>query len=292
MKGIILAGGTGSRLAPLTNVVCKQLLPIYDKPLIYYPLSVLMLAGIKEILIITTPRDEEAFKTLLGNGQHLGLEITYAKQDAPKGIPEAFIIGESFINNEPVCLILGDNIFYGEGFPAYLSQLTHMQSGACLLGYYVKDPQRYGVAEIDQHGNVLSIEEKPTHPKSHYAVTGLYLYDAQVCALAKTLKPSARGELEISDLNMLYLQKNQLKLEILGRGIAWLDTGTHESMQEASRFIEVIESRQGLKIACIEEIAYRMHYINKTQLINIIEAYPHSQYRVYLEDMIKRENWL
>lgn len=289
MKGIILAGGTGSRLSPLTKVICKQLLPIYDKPLVYYPLSVLMLAGIREILIITTSRDRDAFETLFKDGSHLGVKISYETQSTPKGIAEAFIIGEKFIHNEPVCLILGDNIFYGEGFPAYLKNISSLQSGACLFGYYVKDPERYGVAELDSHGNVVSIEEKPKKPKSSYAITGLYFYDNQVVELAKALKPSSRGELEISDLNALYLKQNQLRLEILGRGMAWLDTGTHESMQEASRFVEVIESRQGLKIACIEEIAYRMKYINQNDYVKLIEDYPQSQYRAYLETILQRE---
>ncbi|MBS0286842.1 MAG: glucose-1-phosphate thymidylyltransferase RfbA [Proteobacteria bacterium] len=289
MKGIILAGGSGSRLAPLTNVVCKQLLPIYDKPLVYYPLSVLMLAGIREILIITTPRDKCAFEALFKDGAHLGLKISYQVQDKPRGIPEAFILGESFIDNKPVCLILGDNIFYGEGLPAYLKNLTSLQTGACLFGYYVKDPERYGVAEINDEGKVLSIEEKPKNPKSNYAITGLYFYDNQVVTLAKQLKPSKRGELEISDLNNEYLKQNNLHLEIMGRGMAWLDTGTHESLHDASKFVEVIESRQGLKIACIEEIAYRLKYISKAQYLQLIEEYPQSQYRAYLESLLTRE---
>lgn len=289
MKGIILAGGTGSRLWPLTKTVCKQLLPIYDKPLVYYPLSVLMLAGIREILMVTTPRDLEPFRSLFKDGAHLGLNISYEVQAEPKGIPQAFIIGEKFINQQPVCLILGDNIFYGEGFPAYLKNITALETGACLFGYYVKDPERYGVAELDNQGKVISIEEKPKQPKSHYAITGLYFYDKQVVDIAKDLKPSKRGELEISDINTYYLNKNQLQLEILGRGLAWLDTGTHSSMQEASRFVEVIESRQGLKIACIEEIAYRMKYISLDQYIKLIEDYPQSEYRIYLEDILHRE---
>ena len=289
MKGIILAGGTGSRLAPLTNVICKQLLPIYDKPLIYYPLSVLMLSGIRDILIITTPRDIGAFESLFKDGSDLGLNIQYQVQDKPRGIPEAFIIGEKFIQNEPVCLILGDNIFYGEGIPAYLKGISQLKTGACLFGYYVKDPERYGVAELDKQGNVLSIEEKPKHPKSHYAITGLYYYDSQVVDLAKTLKHSKRGELEITDLNAIYLKNKQLRLEILGRGVAWLDTGTHESLHDASKFVEVIESRQGLKIACIEEIAYLLKYINRSQYEKLIEDYPQSQYRAYLESILTRE---
>ncbi len=289
MKGIILAGGTGSRLAPLTNVICKQLLPIYDKPLIYYPLSVLMLAGIKDILIITTERDVGAFETLFKDGTHLGLNISYKVQEKPRGIPEAFIIGEEFINQEAVCLILGDNIFYGEGLPAYLKNIANLKTGACLFGYYVKDPERYGVAQINEQGKVIHIEEKPQHPKSNYAITGLYFYDNQVVKLAKTLQPSKRGELEISDLNNLYLKQEQLHLEILGRGMAWLDTGTHESLHDASKFVEVIESRQGLKIACIEEIAYRLKYISKAQYLQLIEAYPQSHYRAYLEALLQRE---
>ncbi len=289
MKGIILAGGTGSRLAPLTNVICKQLLPIYDKPLVYYPLSVLMLAGIRDILIITTPKDKAAFEDLFKDGAHLGLKISYQVQEKPRGIPEAFIIAESFINQEPVCLILGDNIFYGEGLPAYLKNISALETGACLFGYYVKDPERYGVAQIDKTGKVLSIEEKPTKPKSNYAITGLYFYDKQVVDLAKTLKPSKRGELEISDLNSLYLAQDKLHLEIMGRGMAWLDTGTHESLHDASKFVEVIESRQGLKIACLEEIAYRLKYISQAQYVQLIENYPQSQYRQYLETILARE---
>ncbi|MBI2791872.1 MAG: glucose-1-phosphate thymidylyltransferase RfbA [Gammaproteobacteria bacterium] len=289
MKGIILAGGSGSRLSPLTKVICKQLLPIYDKPLIYYPLSVLMLSGIRDILMITTPKDLDAFKELFKDGRHLGLNISYAIQEKPKGIPEAFIIGEKFIDGKPVCLILGDNIFYGEGIPAYLKEISSLQNGACLFGYYVKDPERYGVAELDKQGKVRSIEEKPKQPKSNYAITGLYYYDKQVVEFAKSLQPSKRGELEITDLNAIYLQKEQLRLEILGRGVAWLDTGTHESLHDASKFVEVIESRQGLKIACIEEIAYLMKYINQEQFVSLIEDYPQSQYRAYLQSILTRE---
>jgi glucose-1-phosphate thymidylyltransferase len=289
MKGIILAGGVGSRLSPLTKVICKQLLPIYDKPLIYYPLSVLMLSGIRDILMITTPKDIDAFQELFKDGKHLGLNISYAIQEKPKGIPEAFIIGEKFIDQKPVCLILGDNIFYGEGIPAYLKGISNLQNGACLFGYYVKDPERYGVAELDKQGKVRSIEEKPKNPKSNYAITGLYYYDKQVVDFAKSLQPSKRGELEITDLNAIYLQKEQLRLEILGRGVAWLDTGTHESLHDASKFVEVIESRQGLKIACIEEIAYLMKYISHEQFVELIEDYPQSQYRAYLESILTRE---
>lgn len=289
MKGIILAGGSGSRLSPLTKVICKQLLPIYDKPLIYYPLSVLMLSGIRDILMITTPKDTDAFQELFKDGKHLGLNISYAIQEKPKGIPEAFIIGEKFIDEKPVCLILGDNIFYGEGIPAYLKGISNLQNGACLFGYYVKDPERYGVAELDKQGKVRSIEEKPKNPKSNYAITGLYYYDKQVVEFAKSLQPSKRGELEITDLNAIYLQKEQLRLEILGRGVAWLDTGTHESLHDASKFVEVIESRQGLKIACIEEIAYLMKYISHEQFVELIEDYPQSQYRAYLESILTRE---
>lgn len=290
MKGILLAGGTGSRLLPLTKVLCKQLLPVYDKPLIYYPLSAMMLAGIKDICLISTERDKAAFESLLGDGSQLGLKICYKTQDAPRGIPEAFMIAEDFIENEPVCLVLGDNIFYGEGLPAYLKKLADLKTGACLLGYYVKDPERYGVATLNAQGELIGLEEKPKAPKSNYAITGIYFYDNQVVELAKQLKPSQRNELEITDLNKLYLQKNQLKFEVLGRGIAWLDTGTPQSLQEASRYVEVIESRQGLKIACIEEIAYRMGYIDKGQFVQLVESYPNSDYREYLETMLVREN--
>lgn len=289
MKGIILAGGSGTRLLPLTKVTCKQLLPIYDKPLIYYPLSVLMLAGITDICIITTERDQDAFETLLGDGQQLGIKICYKTQSAPRGIPEAFMIAEDFIQNEPVCLILGDNIFYGEGLPKYLKNLATLKEGACLLGYYVKDPKRYGVATLDKQGNLIGLEEKPEKPKSNYAITGIYFYDNQVVEMAKQLMPSKRHELEITDLNKAYLANNQCQFEILGRGIAWLDTGTPESLQEASRYVEVIESRQGLKIACLEEIAYRMGYIDKAQFIELTENYPNSQYREYLEEILLRE---
>lgn len=289
MKGIILAGGRGSRLAPLTQAVCKQLLPIYDKPLIYYPLSVLMLAGIRDILIITAPKDRDAFYTLFGDGKRFGLNLSYETQAEPNGIPEAFIIGEKFINNESVCLILGDNIFYGEGLPAYLQNISCKTMGACLFIYYVKDPARYGVVELNEQGQIIRIEEKPKIPKSNYAVTGLYFYDNQVVEFAKSLQPSKRGELEISDLNNIYLQKQQLRHEVLGRGMAWLDTGTPESMQDAGRFVEVIESRQGLKIACIEEIAYLMKYINIDQFVSLIEGYPASQYRTYLQNILERD---
>lgn len=265
-KGIILAGGSGTRLYPLTISVSKQLLPIYDKPMIYYPLAVLMLAGIKEVLVITTPRDSTAFKDLLQDGKQWGLNIEYAVQPNPGGLSEAFLIGADFINDNPCCLILGDNIFYGQGLVQQIKIASHRQSGATVFGYWVKDPERYGVAEINADGKVLNIEEKPSNPKSNYAVTGLYFYDNQVLELARSLKPSARGELEITDLNNLYLQQGQLYLERLGRGTAWLDTGTYESLIQASNFIETVQNRQGLKICCPEEIAFRNGWIDHEQL--------------------------
>lgn len=289
MKGIILAGGAGSRLYPATKTISKQLLPVYDKPLIYYPLSVLMLAGITDILIITSPHDALDFEKLLGTGETFGLSISYAMQDKPKGIAEAFIIGENFINNQSVCLMLGDNIFYGDGLSQHLNKYTSLTDGAAIFGYYVSDPERYGVANIDKQGKLISLEEKPIHPKSHYAVPGLYFYDNQVVNFAKQLKPSSRGELEITDINKMYLNKDQLNLEIMGRGIAWLDTGTPQSMQDASRFVEVIETRQGLKIACLEEIAYRLKLISPAKFIDIAEAYPNCQYGTYLREIVKRE---
>jgi glucose-1-phosphate thymidylyltransferase len=289
MKGIILAGGAGSRLYPATKTINKQLLPIYDKPLIYYSLSVLMLAGIKEILVITSPTDAKDFEKLLGTGETLGLTISYAIQDKPKGIAEAFIIGENFIDNQSVCLMLGDNIFYGDGLSQHLNKYTKLNEGAAIFGYYVSDPERYGVANIDKQGKLISLEEKPKNPKSHYAVPGLYFYDNQVVNFAKQLQPSARGELEITDINKIYLEKNILALEIMGRGIAWLDTGTPQAMQDASRFVEVIETRQGLKIACIEEIAYRMNLINSQDFIKMAENYPNCQYGNYLRNIAQRE---
>lgn len=282
MKGIILAGGAGTRLYPLTKSISKQIIPIYDKPMIYYPLSVLMLAGIREILIISTPKDIELYKDLFGDGSQLGLAFSYAEQPSPDGLAQAFIIGENFIGKDTVCLVLGDNIFYGHGMPRMLVESAKLSSGAIVFGYYVNDPQRYGVVEFDKEGKVKSIEEKPKTPKSNYAVTGLYFYDNSVIAKAKTLKPSARGELEITDLNRLYLKEGLLNVRLMGRGIAWLDTGTHESLLEASNFIMTIEKRQGLKISCIEEIAYKYGFISREQLIKLALPFEKNQYGQYL----------
>ena len=290
MKGIILAGGAGTRLHPITLSISKQLLPVYDKPMIYYPLSTLMMAGIREILIITTPRDNSLFMQLLGNGSQWGLTIEYATQEYPGGIAEAFLIGRNFVDKQPCCLILGDNIFFGQGLGSLLHQATEATTGATIFGYWVRDPGRYGVAKFDASGQVLSLEEKPSAPKSNYAVTGLYFYDAQACDLAATLKPSPRGELEITDLNNLYLKKGALRLEQLGRGMAWLDTGTHDSLLEAASFVETIEKRQGLKVCCPEEIAWRNQWIGDDQVLSLAEPLLKNGYGQYLIDFIEQSS--
>ena len=287
MKGIILAGGAGTRLYPATLPVVKQLLPIYDKPMIYYPLSVLLQAGAREILIISTPSEIHRFKELFGDGAKLGISVEYAVQDAPNGIAEAFMIGEEFIGNEGVWLILGDNIFHGNGLIELLNDATKINSGASVFGYYVSDPERYGVVEFDSDGKATSIEEKPKKPKSNYAVTGLYYYDSEVVDIAKNLEPSARGELEITAVNNEYLRRGSLKVHLMGPGYAWLDTGTHDSLLEAANFVQVVEKRQGLNIACIEEIVYKMGYINDAQLLEIIEPLEKNNYGAYLKNLLK-----
>ena len=293
MKGIVLAGGAGTRLHPSTIAVSKQLLPIYDKPMIYHPISVLMLAGIKDILIISTPVDLPNFKRLLGDGSQFGIKFSYKEQPSPDGLAQAFILGEEFIDGDDVALVLGDNIFYGGGFSGKLKSVVNNIKefdGATVFGYPVKDPQRFGVVEFDEAGKVLSLEEKPQNPKSHYAVTGLYFYDKKVVDYAKNLKPSARGELEITDLNNIYLKNGNLNVELLGRGFAWLDTGTHHSLLQAGQFVKTVEDNQGIKIACLEEVAYRMGFVTKEELIQNIEKYKNNEYFTYVREVLNREN--
>lgn len=289
MKGIILAGGSGTRLYPITRSISKQIIPVYDKPMIYYPLSVLMLAGIREILIISTPTDIVLYENLFGDGSQLGLKLSYVVQPSPDGLAQAFILGEEFIGDDNVCMILGDNIFYGYNFSGVLEQAANLKDGAVVFGYYVNDPERYGVVEFDENGKVISIEEKPEKPKSNYAVTGLYFYSNDVVRKAKGLKPSKRGELEITDLNRLYLNENRLNVKLLGRGFAWLDTGTHDSLLQASNFIATIEQRQGLKVSCIEEIAFKKGFIDKDQLIELAKPLSKNQYGQYLLSLAEKQ---
>ncbi len=289
MKGIILAGGAGTRLYPITRSISKQIIPVYDKPMIYYPLSVLMLAGIREVLIISTPTDIGLYEKLLEDGSQLGMKISYKIQPSPDGLAQAFILGEEFIGNDNVCLILGDNIFYGYNFRSVLEDAAKLEDGSIVFGYYVKDPERYGVVEFDKTGKAISIEEKPDNPKSNYAVTGLYFYSNDVVEKAKNLKPSKRGELEITDLNRLYMEEDRLNVKLLGRGFAWLDTGTHESLLQASNFIATIEQRQGLKVSCIEEIAYKKGFISKEQLIELAQPLSKNQYGEYLLNLADKQ---
>ncbi len=287
MKGIILAGGSGTRLYPLTKVISKQLLPIYDKPMIYYPLSVLMLAGIREVLIISTSQDIVRFEELLGDGSDIGMQFEYSVQESPRGLADAFIIGERFIGNDSVCLILGDNIFYGPGLTPRLEEAAQRKDGATVFGYYVKDPERFGIVEFDEYYNAVSIEEKPTKPKSNYAVTGLYFYDNDVVEIAKNVQPSERGEIEITSINQEYLKRKKLRVELLGRGYAWLDTGTHESLAQAGLYIQNIEQRQGYKVACIEEVAYYKGWISSEELVTLAQPLKKTEYGQYMLDMAK-----
>ena len=290
MKGIILAGGSGTRLYPLTIAVSKQLLPVYDKPMIYYPLSVLMLAGIRDILIISTPLDLPRFKKIFGDGQELGIKLSYKEQPRPDGLAQAFILGEEFIGSDNVCLVLGDNIIYGQGLSRVLERCVRLKRGGIIFGYPVKDPERYGVVEFDSQGKVIGIEEKPEKPKSKYAVPGIYFYDNQVIEIAKSLKPSARGELEITDVNLVYLNRGELQVELLGRGYAWLDAGTHGSLHQATSFIQAIQQRQGFKIGCVEEIAFRKGYIDKEQLLALARKYAKNEYGGYLAGIVEEED--